>query len=203
MQDEEYPGAQLKLSKFLEEDSTSLLPTLCFYIQCAGLSVNRIDAEEVAQDLLNDVAVEVLTNVDRFRPDSQPKAWVLGIAANLIKRRQAQRSKRINREPLITDMHSNAEVILSEEELFDQFVAWSQTDPGHQLEAEEAINSLLNDLSKDDQQLLRSAIVQGMDGKSLAKSLGITPGAARVRLHRALNRVRQSHTAEMMREFHG
>jgi RNA polymerase sigma-70 factor (ECF subfamily) len=203
MREGEYPEAQARLGQFLEEELNSLLPTLCFYIQCAGLSANRIHAEEVAQDLLHDVAVEVLASADRFRPEAQPKAWVLGIAANLIKRRQARKSKMNNREPLIQDLlpHSNAN--LSEEELFDQFAGWSRSDPGHQLEAEEAVSLLLAGLSENDQQILKLAIVKGMDGKSLARSLGITPGAARVRLHRALNRVRKAQAGENMREIHG
>lgn len=203
MQEAEHPGAQARLRQFLEEESASLLPTLRFYIQCAGLSANRVHAEEVAQDLLNDVAVEVLANVDRFRPEAQPRPWVLGIAANLIKRRQAQRSKRIKREPLIQDLLPRAETTLSEEELFDQFAEWSQVNPGQQLETEEAIVSLLANLSEVDQYILKSAIIHGMDGKSLARSLGITPGAARVRLHRALGRVRGAQTVEKKREFHG
>jgi RNA polymerase sigma-70 factor (ECF subfamily) len=203
MQDPDYHKAKSSLRKFLDEESSSLLPTLNFYIQCAGLSANRVDAQDVAQDLLNDVAVEVLANAERFRPDAQPRAWILGIAANLIKRRQTRRSKMIKREPLIQDLLPHSEANLSEDEIFDQFAEWSQVDPGQQLETEETIDALLADLSRDDQQILKLAIVHSLDGKSLARSLGITPGAARVRLHRALNRAREVQKVEKTREFHG
>ncbi|MEO8392787.1 MAG: hypothetical protein ABI700_07325 [Chloroflexota bacterium] len=44
--------------------------------------------------------------------------------------------------------------------------------------------------------MLRLAILSGLDGDALARELGVTAGAARVRLHRALNRLRRTAQAE-------
>ena len=54
----------------------------------------------------------------------------------------------------------------------------------------EDVHVLLSALASEDERVLRLAIMNGLDGVSLAKALNITPGAARVRLHRALGRLR-------------
>jgi len=48
---------------------------------------------------------------------------------------------------------------------------------------------MLSLVSKEDQKILRLAILVGMNGVELAQALGTNPGAARVRLHRALGRL--------------
>lgn len=66
------------------------------------------------------------------------------------------------------------------------------TDSIDQLEANEELKLLFAALSSADQHVLRLALLHGFDGKALAHALDIAPGAARVRLHRALNRLRAS-----------
>jgi RNA polymerase sigma-70 factor (ECF subfamily) len=64
------------------------------------------------------------------------------------------------------------------------------------LEADENVRALLANVSADDAHVLRLAILNGLDGEALARELSITPGAARVRLHRALTRLRRAVQAE-------
>jgi DNA-directed RNA polymerase specialized sigma24 family protein len=49
---------------------------------------NGSAVNDVAKELLKDVMVETLSLASRFQLDRQPKAWLLGIAANLVKRWQ-------------------------------------------------------------------------------------------------------------------
>jgi DNA-directed RNA polymerase specialized sigma24 family protein len=63
------------------------------------------------------------------------------------------------------------------------------------LENDEQVNAMMAGVSPDDQRVLRLAILHGLDGEALAEALGCNPGAARVRLHRALNRLRTSYLA--------
>ncbi|MBX3061605.1 MAG: hypothetical protein KF726_01440 [Anaerolineae bacterium] len=46
-------------------------------------------------------------------------------------------------------------------------------------------------VSVEDARLLKLAVLHDLDGDELAQELGITAGAARVRLHRALRRLRR------------
>ena len=171
------------LQNYIEDHRTELLKTLRFYVSRAGLS--QLSADE----LLHDVVVEALSNVNRFDPKRSPRAWLLGIAANLIKRRQSASFRNHQREPLIHDLHGDES--LSEDELFDLLTTANlNDDPARQFEAEERIELLLSHISDDDREIIQLAILHELDGKALAKELGISTGAARVRLHRALNRLR-------------
>jgi len=58
----------------------------------------------------------------------------------------------------------------------------------------QAAEELLGLVSEPDRQVLRLAIVEGLSGRELAAQLGITEGAARVRLHRAKQQLRRTYS---------
>ncbi|HVU13971.1 MAG TPA: sigma-70 family RNA polymerase sigma factor [Phototrophicaceae bacterium] len=173
------------LRQFIEDESHALTRTLSFYLSRAGLTVS-------ASELLNEVVVEALRHEDRFNPARQPRAWLLGIAANLIRREQSQLAKLNQREPLARDLYPGSEP--SDDEVFEWLSSFAEN--ASSLENAEAVNVLLDGVSPDDAHVLRLAILNGLDGDALARELGVTPGAARVRLHRALNRLRRTVQAE-------
>ena len=179
------------LRQFIIRESEALLGIMRYYVVRAGLAHGR-DAAPIAAELLNDVVVEALTHADRFRPSGQPMAWLLGIAANLIRRKQAARATRDRREPLVRDLHSGAHDVLSEDELFDRVTSLAANEPIADWEANEAASAILAHVSEDDQWVLRLAVLHDLNGEALALELGIKPGAARVRLYRALNRLRKA-----------
>lgn len=176
-----------RLRAYIERDAGALTGVLRLYLSRAGITDQPL--ESAANDLLNDVIVEALAHETRFRDDGQPRAWLLGIAANLIRRRQAEQIRRNQREPLARDLFAD-EALLSDDELFDRVAALATPDQGDPAIVSE-INAMLGELSLDDQQVIRLAVFAEMDGEALAVSLGTTPGAARVRLHRALGRLKQ------------
>jgi DNA-directed RNA polymerase specialized sigma24 family protein len=90
------------LRRFIEENTETLLGTLRTYVVRASLA-DRRGATLAAAELLNEVTVEALEHAERFRPSGQPRAWLLGIAANLIKRKQVGRATRDRREPLVRE----------------------------------------------------------------------------------------------------
>jgi RNA polymerase sigma-70 factor (ECF subfamily) len=113
----------------------------------------------------------------------------LGIAANLVKRQQAQRARLERREPLLRDLYAHTQDTLSDEELFELLPALTDETLA-EVEVNEQISILLAGLSPDEEHLLRLAILHDLDGEALGQALGVTANAARVRLHRALNRLR-------------
>ena len=183
------------LRRFIEENAETLLGTLRCYVMRAGLA-DWQGATLAAVELLNEVTVEALAHADRFRPSGQPMAWLLGIAANLIKRKQAGRATRNRREPLVRDLYSHAQAAISEDDLFDRLAALDVSDLAQGLEANEEVSVIMALVSENDQRVLRLAVLHDLNGKELAAELGVTPGAARVRLHRALNRLRDAWQAE-------
>ncbi len=184
-----------RLKQYIEREAGSLAATLRFYVLRANVAWDQ-PLDLAALELLNDVTVEALTCAGRFDPDRGPRAWLLGIAANLIRRRQVQYANRERREPLVGDLRPTDPGDTSEEELFDQLAQMGGAGPSQALEAEERLAELLAVLPEADRQIVRLAVLHNMSGEALAHELEITPGAARVRLHRALGRLRDSHAGQ-------
>lgn len=180
-----------QLEHFIATEGNSLQHMLRMYLFRAGLAtMDSIDS--ATHDLWQDVVVQALNHSDRFDPNYQPKAWLLGIASNLIKRRQDDIIKRERREPLIRDMRVNQGDMMGDDELFDLLTHVNSDDPAKQIESQDTINGLLAGVSESDQKLIRLAILNDLNGDMLAEALGVNAGTARVRLHRALNRLRKS-----------
>lgn len=200
MQADSPPAGQSRLREFLEQESDALLRTIRLYVVRARLADQPPVVQTVADELLNEVTVEALVHADRFDPEGQPRAWLLGIAANLIKRRQVDLAKRQRREPLARDLAPDDDKGLSDDELFDRLASVAEHNPAEQLESDEQVRAMLLLLPPPDREVIRLAVLSGLDGHALAGALGISPGAARVRLHRALNRLREALTRDTAEE---
>jgi RNA polymerase sigma factor (sigma-70 family) len=177
------------LQEFIADESDMLRKILRSYVIRLG-RMRHTTPDAAAAELLNEVVVEALHHVDRFDTTRQPKAWLLGIAANLLRRQQSEVNQRERREPLMRDLIEDEAA--SDDELFDQLagISASSSDPAYISEANEALVGLLGSVSMEDQQILRLAVLHEMNGDEVAQALGITSGAARVRLHRAIRRLR-------------
>jgi RNA polymerase sigma factor (sigma-70 family) len=91
----------------------------------------------------------------------------------------------------------------SESELFDQLTANSYAGPDQEFAANEQAELLLSLVSPEDQHILILALLQGFEREALAQQLGISPGATRVRLHRALKRLRLAWSEQHMNSQKG
>lgn len=174
------------INRFFEAENDKLLKILRHYVIKTGLAPVQ-DAETTAAEVLNETVVEALHHPERFQAAREPIAWVLGVALNLIKRRLANRTRLNYREPLLRDLYTDDS--LTDDDLIDHLSSLnhSHDDSG----VKEAMTMVFAHLSDEDAHLLRLAVIHELNGDTLARDLGITPGAARVRLHRALKRLRQ------------
>ena len=71
------------LREYIEKESKTLQVSLRLYVIRAGLATTQ-SAPDVATELLNEVVKEALTHADRLDSTRVTKAWLLGIANNLI-----------------------------------------------------------------------------------------------------------------------
>lgn len=184
---------QKRLRQFLEAESAHLTRTLRLYAWRAGLPAD----ENTVGDLLNQTVVEALNHADRYDPARSPRAWLLGIAANLIRREQAAIARLSAREPLAFDL-APENLLLSEEEIFERLALLSpdgatggSSDASGDIALRQQVQAAVSQLPTGDQLVLNLFSEGDLSGKALGQALGIRPGAARVRLHRALNRLRQ------------
>ena len=123
---------------------------------------------------------------------------ILGIAANLVRRRQAEAVRLNRREPLASDLLEGQPEILDEDELFERLARGAQaisggavSDPRASQEDRDGLAAALALLPPADREMLRLCASGDLDGDFMAAALHVTPGAARVRLHRALTRLRR------------
>jgi RNA polymerase sigma factor (sigma-70 family) len=182
--------AKRQLMTFFTNHTTELLGAIRSYVLRMGLAQGQA-APDVALDVLQETAVEALEHLERFRPDGQPMAWVLGIALNVIKRKKVAAAKLYQREVAFGRLALlQTQEPYNENELVDVITPFCLPDPDSDLEANEQAGLILSLVSREDQHVLRLSILHDFDRSTLARELGITPVAARVRLHRALSRLR-------------
>ncbi len=181
--------AQRRLLQFLQENVPLLLGIISSYVVRMGLAHGEA-VQAAATDVLQDTVFEALKHADRFDPDTQPRAWLLAISVNVLKRKKTEAAKRYRREVLMSDLPGVASG-MSESDFFDRLMEPASSGPEQAIEMQEQIDEMLARVSTGDQEILRLALVHDLDTNTLAQALGMTPGAARVRLHRALNRLRK------------
>ncbi len=192
----------MRLIEFITDNVASLLGILRSYVRRMGLARGE-EVPAVAVEVLQEVVIEALDHADRFNPTGQPMAWLLGIAINVIRRKKVELAKRSQRELSIGELSLAQEEHLSEHELFDQITADSSAEPDQEIAANEQAELLLSLVSPEDQQILMLAFLQGFEREALAKKLGISPGATRVRLHRALKRLRLAWSEQHVKSQEG
>ncbi len=173
---------QAQLKQFIEAEKERLLSILCLYAVRAELAAIERSAEPMAANLFDDLVTEALDRADQFDPSGQPFAWLLGIASSLVQRRREWLGK-----PAEPGKASGGTPALSEDEVIDRLPRLFGQEPEEQ---DEQKFQLLNSISPEDQRVLRLAVHHDLNGEALAKELGMPPGAARVRLHRALDHLR-------------
>lgn len=196
------PFPKQLLIAFLTEHTAPLLGTIRSYVQRMGLAKGE-EGRAVALEVLQEVVVEALDHAERFRPSGQAMAWLLGIAMNVIKRKRAEFVRRSQHEMSIVQFSTKQGELLSEGELFDLVASVTLAGPEQTIEADEQALTMLSLVSAEDQHILSLVFLADFDRELLAAQLGITPVAARVRLHRALGRLRVAWCTQQLRQQEG
>jgi RNA polymerase sigma factor (sigma-70 family) len=197
------------LSDFIQDNAAILVRTLRVFVFKSGLAKGEA-VREIADEVLQETAIEALNAAHRFDNSRQPRAWLLGIAVNIIKRKRSLGAIKHRNEVAVHDVPLRNENIhvsshQSESDLFDHLAAIARNkvaessssllplnDLARDYEANNAAEAMLARCSNEDQTILRLAILEELDGDAVALRLGVPPGTARVRLHRAIKRLRNS-----------
>lgn len=170
-----------KLQEYFERHTNELFRTLCFYVYKSFPGQSRDQVAETATEILSEVFIEAMNHADRYQDKSRsPKMWLLGIGANLIKRRRSQDAK-FKKWEVEAD---------AAEDFFDSFVGAVEPDAEEVLDLRYQLEAALPKLSNAEQEVVRAAMRYGLKPEYIAKELGIKPGAVRMRLHRAIDRLR-------------
>jgi RNA polymerase sigma factor (sigma-70 family) len=171
--------------QFIAQEASSLLPTLRWYVQKFGLAQSYDQVADTAEDVLQDVIVQVLKHPEKLDKVRSPKAWMLRIATNIIKDRLDK--------PEYHHEHVTSEKA-EESLLFDRLIETSAA-MEETVESSLQFENMLALALAENRPILRMTFQEGLSGEEMAERLGLKPSTARSKLHRALNQLRQNWVA--------
>jgi RNA polymerase sigma-70 factor (ECF subfamily) len=150
---------------------------------------------DVAADLVQSAVVRALEIADKFDPSKPARPWLAGILVNVTKEERRRRYRRRQRSVSIRSatgerQRDDGPDAISDEDLLDRLRRQGdESDPAGEIN----LNELLSLVSTPDQEVLRLSVVEDLSGRDVATRLGISEGAAYVRLHRALEHLRAAY----------
>lgn len=175
-------NATEKIRSFFETDSETLHKIIRSYVwKAKSLPKTSEQVDEIAAEILSQVFIEAIEHADRFDSDRPPRAWLLGIASKLILRRQDQHIRHLKHEVSAID---------DETTLFDRLASLSSPNMEEDVALREQANTLIAQLTETDQIFICVALKHNLSGNEIAKEMNISPGNARVKLHRILEKMR-------------
>jgi RNA polymerase sigma-70 factor (ECF subfamily) len=149
------------------------------YTDVYGLAYRLTGNEEDARDVVQETYLRAYKGLHRFRGDAQFSTWLYRITANTANTAMSKGRK-----------HRHEEL--------DDDVNVADTSPEHDPEAAgdaELLRGRLNDALEELPPRLRAVVVlrdvYDLPHQAIAKELGISEAAAKVRLHRARRRLRE------------
>jgi len=139
----------------------------------------RVDDPHLAADLTADVFVAAVDAAHTYRPERGPViAWLYGVGRNAIAAEVRRRSRELRATRRISGQRLLDPVSLARIE--------------ERIDAERESRRLhraLAELGDDDRMLLELVALDGLSVADAARSLGVKPATARVRLHRSRARL--------------
>lgn len=140
---------------------------------------DRVRDAETRADVVQDAFVRAMTRLDHLRDPASFRPWLLAIARNTaIDHLRAARGQDADDDD--EALEAVPDPVAGPEDLAELSELAAQVRDG------------LVRLSRRDATALSLAVQLGLSTQDLAAALGVTPGAAKVALHRARNRLRQA-----------
>ena len=135
-----------------------------------GWLVHRLGNVNDAEDALHDLFVKAMRQEDRFCSIHNARAWLFEVARNMVTDR-------------LRSVHDNVEL---PEDIIEET---DQIDPVDTLTA--CLPRVLSELSEEDREAIRYCDLQGMSQAQFAQAQGLILSAAKSRVQRARQRMRE------------
>ena len=140
-----------------------------------GYALRRVDRSEDAADALSEVMLVAWRRLDSVPGGDEARYWLIGTARRVI----ANQTRAIGRRERLG------------QRLRAELTTVVESDFGQSGDSSGGIQEALARLNSRDREVLLLNAWEGMDASEIARVLGIRPGAARTRLHRARSRFRR------------
>jgi RNA polymerase sigma-70 factor (ECF subfamily) len=145
-------------------------------------------SEADAQDAVQEAFLSAFRAIDSFQGESRLSTWLHRIALNAALGRLRSRTRRQE-----TSLEDLTPAFLEDGHHVNPPVAWKAS-PQELLEHEETrarVRAAIDRLPESQRTILTLRDIEGLDTNEAAELLGITPNAAKIRLHRARIALRQ------------
>ncbi len=143
----------------------------CFrdhYAQLLAFSMRRVRGREIAEDVIADTFAVAWRRRDRIPDPALP--WLYAIAAHVIANQHRSSRRRRNLDMRLAHEAGGGA---------------PGPDPAESLGRRDAFSAAFALLAEPEREVLRLSVWDGLDSRDAARVLGCSPGAFRVRLHRA------------------
>lgn len=209
------PLARIQLETCFRNHYADLAQMLRPHIVGMGLATSRDEAEQIAFDALTEAYLEVEKSLQNYDISRSAKAWIVGVALNLLRRHRREVSRRSTREvplgpddaiSLIGDVNDAIRDDMGDRFMFHLLIKAAvarSLSPDESLTLEQAATEFDNNVQRaldliptlrpNDQSVLNATLQTNFDCSATARLLGVRPGAARTRLHRAIKRLRKGY----------
>ena len=174
------PAPPSALRSAIENDYRSLERAVRVLVLRTTGPLRDHEIDGIVHETINETWIRAIRMEHRYDPARPALPWLLAVATNvLLERRRA--NFRDRRQLNETDLAANDALL---ENMLSISDAPADSD-------RQAVQAILAELPAETRTLLEARFVQGLDGPALAERLGISHGAARVRLCRALQQFRE------------
>jgi RNA polymerase sigma factor (sigma-70 family) len=166
----------------ITQEHEALLRSVALFVAKSDHRLRWPDVLDTASEVLHEAVREALRNAQSFDRTRSAAAWLRGIAARLLlnRRREEARAQRCVPASVLGEEAWTAA-------LGQLCTAPADTAVAGRLDLSQALDRL----APEERRAIELRYYHGLDGKELAAALGVsTPGAARVRVCRALQALR-------------
>ncbi|MGV9533030.1 RNA polymerase sigma factor [Streptosporangium sandarakinum] len=144
------------------------------YERILGYATRRCDSPEDALDVVAETFEVAWRRIDDLPPGDQARLWLYGVARNVLAN---QRRGNLRRHAGQAELR---------EDIADLY---ARTAPPAERADLKAVGRVFRALSDDDRELLSLVAWEGLDAGEIARVLGCSRNAARIRIHRARRRL--------------
>ncbi len=141
-----------------------------------------LPTDEDARDAVQDAFLNAFRSIDRFEGQAKVSTWLHRIVVNaaLMKLRTRRRKPEESLEPLLPTFKENGGHV-------DKFTAWDESadEIAERAETRQVVRDAILSLPETYREVLVLRDIEEMTTDETARSLGITPNAVKIRLHRA------------------
>lgn len=158
----------------MDEDRTARFEAIyaATFSRLLGYALRRCDCPEDAADVVAETFAIAWRRMDAVPPGDQARLWLYGVARNVLANHRRGMARR-----------QGLSIALAAE-VADLY------EPSAEDSAElSTISRILRDLPDDDRELLSLVAWEGLDHGEIARVLGCSRNAVRIRLHRARKRL--------------